>query len=320
MMQHYRTHMSPKSRRSQRNKAAAAAQAAEEARPRPRLHAHHRIRSDPFGVEPPLTIDQHLNNYHQSLLSPSARTERFSPTRYTQQQRQQDEQRSTSLSTSNTHTTNNSSPSSPSSTPPIPTANITATNATSSTTIPSPLSQQHHPATKNNNNNNSDMNNHNNTTTTTTTNDTLTSSSSLSPSMTRSRFGENKNPAVTRTATLNKQQRSPALNLSSPSQHQQQQQQTTAVFYQHRPLTLLSNAENPAGQGPPFPFTLLHPPVKDQELHRFNSAVRENDSQSGAKNKGDRDNNDNNNNGGGGSSNTEGGGLLQLAHVVSTFG
>ncbi|KAI8329025.1 hypothetical protein EDC96DRAFT_549207 [Choanephora cucurbitarum] len=64
MMQHYRTHMSPKSRRSQKRGVA------EEARPRPRLHAHHRIRSDPVRVEPPLTIDQHLSNYHQSLSIP----------------------------------------------------------------------------------------------------------------------------------------------------------------------------------------------------------------------------------------------------------
>ncbi|KAI8971628.1 hypothetical protein BDF20DRAFT_824508 [Mycotypha africana] len=53
--------MSPKSRRTQKRGLA------EEARPRPRLHAHHRIRSDPVQVEPPLTIDQHLSNYHQSL-------------------------------------------------------------------------------------------------------------------------------------------------------------------------------------------------------------------------------------------------------------
>ncbi|KAI8331097.1 hypothetical protein EDC96DRAFT_555146 [Choanephora cucurbitarum] len=56
--------MSPKSRRSQKRGVA------EEARPRPRLHAHHRIRSDPVRVEPPLTIDQHLSNYHQSLSIP----------------------------------------------------------------------------------------------------------------------------------------------------------------------------------------------------------------------------------------------------------
>lgn len=69
-MQHYRTHMSPKSRRTQRNKPSASNlsnAAHEEVRPRPRLHAHHRIRSDPFGVDPPLTIDQHLSNYHRSL-------------------------------------------------------------------------------------------------------------------------------------------------------------------------------------------------------------------------------------------------------------
>ncbi|KAG1155730.1 hypothetical protein G6F37_008275 [Rhizopus arrhizus] len=63
MMQHYRTHMSPKSRRSQKK------QTTEETRPKPRLHAHQRIRSDPVQIQPPLTIDQHLSNYHQSLTS-----------------------------------------------------------------------------------------------------------------------------------------------------------------------------------------------------------------------------------------------------------
>lgn len=53
--------MSPKSRRSQKRGLV------DEARPRPRLHAHHRIKSDPVQIEPPLTIDQHLSNYHQSL-------------------------------------------------------------------------------------------------------------------------------------------------------------------------------------------------------------------------------------------------------------
>ncbi|KAI9493753.1 hypothetical protein BDB00DRAFT_882974 [Zychaea mexicana] len=176
--------MSPKSRRSQRNKAAAV-QAAEEARPRPRLHAHHRIRSDPFGVEPPLTIDQHLSNYHQSLLSPSARTERMDV-------------------------------------------------------------HHHHPS---------------------------------------------------------------GLSLSSPPSAGTAAAQATAVFYQHRPLTLLANAENPAGQGPPFPFTLLHPPIKDscdQVPNHRASAVRENDRQAEG--------------GGGRGDGNSGGGLLQLAHVVSTFG
>ncbi|ORX49201.1 hypothetical protein DM01DRAFT_1409658 [Hesseltinella vesiculosa] len=63
MMQHYRTHMSPKSRRTPNNK-----RPLEDSHPRPRLHAHHRIRSDPYQVEPPLTIDQHLSNYHRSLV------------------------------------------------------------------------------------------------------------------------------------------------------------------------------------------------------------------------------------------------------------
>lgn len=62
-MQHYRTHMSPKSRRTQKKIVS------EDLHPRPRLHAHQRIRSDPYRVERPLTIDQHLNNYKRSLLS-----------------------------------------------------------------------------------------------------------------------------------------------------------------------------------------------------------------------------------------------------------
>ncbi|KAI8085900.1 uncharacterized protein B0P05DRAFT_506827 [Gilbertella persicaria] len=78
MMQHYRTHMSPKSRRSQKRGIA------EDARPRPRLHAHHRIRSDPVRVEPPLTIDQHLSNYHQSLRATphTDPVERYTPVRF----------------------------------------------------------------------------------------------------------------------------------------------------------------------------------------------------------------------------------------------
>ncbi|KAG1446751.1 hypothetical protein G6F56_009475 [Rhizopus delemar] len=49
--------MSPKSRRSPRKEA--------EERPKPRLHAHQRIRSDTIQMEPPLTIDQHLSKYRQ---------------------------------------------------------------------------------------------------------------------------------------------------------------------------------------------------------------------------------------------------------------
>lgn len=60
MMQHYRTHMSPKSKRTQKKIMSL------DLHPRPRLHAHQRIRSDRYQAERPLTIDQHLNNYHQS--------------------------------------------------------------------------------------------------------------------------------------------------------------------------------------------------------------------------------------------------------------
>ncbi|CAO3592083.1 unnamed protein product [Absidia cylindrospora] len=54
MMQHYRTHMSPKSKRPKRQL---------DDKLQPRLHAHNRIISD---ITAPLTIDQHLHNYHQS--------------------------------------------------------------------------------------------------------------------------------------------------------------------------------------------------------------------------------------------------------------
>ncbi|KAI8145113.1 hypothetical protein BJV82DRAFT_604984 [Fennellomyces sp. T-0311] len=72
MMQHYRTHMSPRSRRSHRRNSATATTpvpAVSIDRPKPKLHAHHRISSGPFQVERPLTIDQHLSNYHRSLPS-----------------------------------------------------------------------------------------------------------------------------------------------------------------------------------------------------------------------------------------------------------
>lgn len=70
-MQHYRTHMSPKSRRTQKKVIS------EDLHPRPRLHAHQRIRSDPYRVERPLTIDQHLNNYRRSLLSHPSSADRI---------------------------------------------------------------------------------------------------------------------------------------------------------------------------------------------------------------------------------------------------
>lgn len=64
--------MSPKSKRTQKKVIT------EDLHPRPRLHAHQRIRSDPYRVERPLTIDQHLNNYRRSLLSHPSTVERSS--------------------------------------------------------------------------------------------------------------------------------------------------------------------------------------------------------------------------------------------------
>ena len=243
MMQHYRTHMSPKSRRSQRGKANGAP-ATEEPRPRPRLHAHHRIRSDPFRVEPPLTIDQHLSNYHRSLLTPSARTERFSPTRYNNNQQQQQPSpiarpspvAPVPVSTTFQHV-------SPSSTQPLTTSSASATPATPVT----PLVPSTHSTTP------------------------IINASSSAPAIVSS------SPTPPTTATTTPSTTTPLSSTTSSS--------PPAIFYQHRPLTTnLSLLDHPAGQAPPFPFTLLHPPIR----------------------KGDDDSSSD--------------GLRQLAHIVSTFG
>jgi hypothetical protein len=63
MMQHYRTHMSPKSRRTHKSKYSPS-----DDHPVPHLHAHHRFRSDSHRMQPPLTIDQHLSQ-HQNIAS-----------------------------------------------------------------------------------------------------------------------------------------------------------------------------------------------------------------------------------------------------------
>jgi hypothetical protein len=67
-MQHYRTHMSPKSRRTHKSKYSPA-----EDHPVPHLHAHHRFRSDSHRVQPPLTIDQHLSQHHHRQELPPRR-------------------------------------------------------------------------------------------------------------------------------------------------------------------------------------------------------------------------------------------------------
>lgn len=248
MMQHYRTHMSPKSRRSQRGKANGAP-ATEEPRPRPRLHAHHRIRSDPFRVEPPLTIDQHLSNYHRSLLTPSGRTERFSPTRYNNNHQQPSPIARPSpvapvpVATTIQHV-------SPSSTQPLASSANTSASATPATPV-TPL---------------------------------MASSSSTTPvinvSPSPAATAASAVPAIVSSSSTPSTATTPLSSTPSSSSS------PPAVFYQHRPLTTnLSLLDHPAGQAPPFPFTLLHPPVR----------------------KGDDD-----------SSSSDG--LRQLAHIVSTFG
>lgn len=235
MMQHYRTHMSPKSRRSQRGKANGAP-ATEEPRPRPRLHAHHRIRSDPFRVEPPLTIDQHLSNYHRSLLTPSARTERFSPTRYNNHQQQQQQQASpiarpspvapVPVATTMQHV-------SPSSTQPLAGSTNTSASATPATPM-TPLMAS---------------------------SSTTTPVINVSPSPAAPAIVSSSSTPSTTTTPL-----SSTPSSSSPP----------AVFYQHRPLTTnLSLLDHPAGQAPPFPFTLLHPPVRKGDDDSSSDGLRQ---------------------------------------------
>lgn len=75
MMQHYRTHMSPKSRRTHKSKYSPS-----EDHPVPHLHAHHRFRSDSHRMQPPLTIDQHLSQHQNTAPSHPLRHEDVSHT------------------------------------------------------------------------------------------------------------------------------------------------------------------------------------------------------------------------------------------------
>ncbi|CAO3651254.1 unnamed protein product [Mucor hiemalis] len=270
MMQHYRTHMSPKSRRSQKRGAA------EEARPRPRLHAHHRIKSDPVRVEPPLTIDQHLSNYHQSLrsspLSSSSTTsERHTAVRFNFP---------LPLSSTARSATGLKKLNSPS---PIPMINIqqkhhetstpspTLSHSSSSTSLPS----IHHII-----------------------DDTNMSSRATSP--------DNNNTYEKEDATTNTISVSPSNSTSN-------------LFYQHRPLTFTRP------QNSSFPFTLLHPvqAVEDSNVVRNRSSGKYEDDEDNHSRKDDpmdEDQDSNNNSSNSDSKSPSSGGLLQLAHIVSTFG
>jgi len=286
MMQHYRTHMSPKSRRSQKRGLA------EEPRPRPRLHAHHRIRSDPVRVEPPLTIDQHLSNYHQSLTSVTTAHERHTPVRFNfplplssaarspsnlkkvinpsqqlQQQQQHQQQQQQLQQQQAQHVLQLSMQQHRDRTP-----SPTLSHSSSSTSLPS----IHHI------------------------------------------MDDTSNPASRPTSpprevyTASEKEPSPNLSPSNSTNP------TSTLFYQHRPLTFTRP------QNPSFPYTLLHPAQQQEEQL---SNVARNQTSGNYKSSSDdhqkddpMDEDEDNNNGSNNSSKSPSGGLLQLAHIVSTFG
>lgn len=236
MMQHYRTHMSPKSRRSQKRGLV------EDIRPRPRLHAHHRIRSDPVRVEPPLTIDQHLSNYHESLKTVNENpVERYKPVRFNF---------------------------------PLPLSSIAKTPSNlKKPTTPLQLQPQH---------------------------ETI-----IEPS-----------PSPTPTTSLSRSSSTTSL----PSFHKvnDTHHDDNNLFYQHRPLTFTKFQQQNVQQQ--FPYTLLHP----DQRHKDELMKADKDTYQQTPPKDPRNSNDDNNNGGGAngssSKSASSGGLLQLAHIVSTFG
>jgi DNA-binding transcriptional MerR regulator len=255
--------MSPKSRRSQKRGAA------EEARPRPRLHAHHRIRSDPVRVDPPLTIDQHLSNYHQSLRTPTPITERFSPVRFNFPLPLS----SAARSPSNLKKVNQ---------PQTPTS---ATAANMESNSPSP---------------------------------TLSHSSSSTSLPSIQQIIESRPTSPENEEQLLQQQQQQQHQLHQQQQQQQQLQlqqhegsspspSSSTLFYQHRPLTYTKPPSTT------FPYTLLHP-AQQQEEPVFNVSQKSGNTSFPPEDKKEdpMDEDDNNS--------PSSSGLLQLAHIVSTFG
>lgn len=258
MMQHYRTHMSPKSRRSQKRGVT------EEARPRPRLHAHHRIRSDPVRVEPPLTIDQHLSNYHQSLRSPSNTTgvssssDRHTPVRFNF---------------------------------PLPLSATARSPSNLRKVVPTPIANIKHENTPS---------------------PTLSHSSCAAslPSIHYIIADKMNKPSTTRPTSPTIESTSTNISPSNSS---------STLFYQHRPLTFTRP------QNPSFPYTLLHPSQQQQQEEELSNVTRNQNSgnylsppeDDFKEDPMDEDNNgDEKNN----SKSPSSSGLLQLAHIVSTFG
>jgi hypothetical protein len=310
MMQHYRTHMSPKSRRSQKRGAA------DEVRPRPRLHAHHRIKSDPVRVEPPLTIDQHLSNYHQSLrASPLSQSttidgitttaQRHLPVRFNFPLPLSSAARSPSSlkkvvgnspspiipisSIQSQHQQEISTPSPTlshsSSTTSLPSIHHIIDDApTTSTPTSRPTSPVDNISYKNNNNSNNNL------------------------TIERER---ERGEAMNISAAPPPQPLPQPLSQPTSSPNLSPSNSTSTLFYQHRPLTF-SRPQNSS-----FPFTLLHPTQHQEEdgnVTPNQGSGKEDDDPAEEKEKDDPMDEDDND------KSPSSGGLLQLAHIVSTFG
>lgn len=264
MMQHYRTHMSPKSRRShKRSNAGLATNVMDEdaANRRPRLHAHHRIRSDPFGVERPLTIDQHLNNYRLSRRS--------------------------------------SPPPQPSLSTASPDHSMGRSQSPSSPAAAAGQHQQHQQQ--------HDL-------------------SALSASLQQQSLSDHPH------SQLPNSKLHPLSSIPSPQQQQQQQQPitkmnhhhhhhhtTTATFYQHRPLTFSLEEATNTNQVP-APTTLLGPSINEQPMGMALQQQQRDSRTPSPSTQQHQNNQPSTSPSSSPSSSSSSDGLLQLAHVVSTFG
>lgn len=344
MMQHYRTHMSPKSRRSQ--KRGGGSQAAEEVRPRPRLHAHHRIKSDPIRVEPPLTIDQHLSNYHQSLraspLSQSTtlgETEQhhYSPVRFNfplplsstarspstlkrvggplipiniqrQQQQQEKEQQQEYTSTPSPTLSHSSSTTSlPSIHHMIDDTNNTTCNNSNNNNTSRPISPDSRSYNQHQHSHSHIGNMMEREVSNIPPPPPPPSSSISTPIAPITAAINTSTTTITTTTTTNSS--SPNLSPSTSS---------STLFYQHRPLTFTRPQQQSSSS---FPYTLLHPAAQQQQPQgedkkKGNVTPNQSSSDKDEEEKDDPMDEDDKDEDRSPSS----GGLLQLAHIVSTFG
>ncbi|KAI8643911.1 hypothetical protein BD408DRAFT_414086 [Parasitella parasitica] len=243
MMQHYRTHMSPKSKRTQKKVTT------EDPHPRPRLHAHQRIRSDPYRVERPLTIDQHLNNYRRYLLSHPSTMERnsLSSVKYNM---------------------------------PTPLGAVAASH------MQKQQLQQ---------------------------NENFNADKSTPASRRNSNGTWSVEPVGHESSSLYTREMEESTVKASPPTPPVIAESNESIFYQHKPLTYL----RPVKKRKIFPFTLLHPTGFETIIQNEQRETTAASTPTSLSNNNSNSSNENTENDGKEPSQA---GLLQLAHIVSTFG